>query len=332
MQTEILTITGQRRIELVATELPAPGEGQVLIAGGYIGLCRGDSQSFTGAVPVTYPAKFGHEPSGTVAEVGPGVTSVRVGDRVATWPTEPGLGRHWLAEQRYCFPLPGDVSLRTGANVEAGMCSFEAVDRPVGDFPSGLRTGEDVVVIGAAPMSFGVVQAAVLRAPRSLTVVARRQEPLELARQLGAHTVDVSWQDLHAEVMKATEGRGASVIYESTGVQWGIDTAGSLIDFRTRLHQRIVVVGYHQTDGGDRTWREQWEDVCGTPTFRAHFRDADDRITEGMRAVVSLLDRGLLTPEVWAGETYDIEDCQAALEAASDEDSPEKHLKVTIRV
>jgi Zn-dependent alcohol dehydrogenase len=61
---------------------PSPSTGEVKIAVAAVGVCHTDLNFTTGAVAVPYPIVLGHEAAGTVLEVGPGVSNVRVGDHV----------------------------------------------------------------------------------------------------------------------------------------------------------------------------------------------------------------------------------------------------------
>ena len=71
---------------------PVPGPGEVLLDVAYAGCNWADTQVRMGIYPhaMTYPMVLGFEVSGTVAALGPGVSGVKVGDRVATFPEKGG--------------------------------------------------------------------------------------------------------------------------------------------------------------------------------------------------------------------------------------------------
>ena len=75
---------GDRRVEVRDFPKPEPGPGEVVLKMMASGLCGSDLARYRlPASEVVQPSRVaGHEPCGVVAEVGPGVTSVRVGDRV----------------------------------------------------------------------------------------------------------------------------------------------------------------------------------------------------------------------------------------------------------
>lgn len=71
------------RLAVEPIELDEPRSGEVLVEVAYASLCHSDLSVLTGDRPRPLPMLLGHEASGTVAAVGPAVTSVRTGDRVA---------------------------------------------------------------------------------------------------------------------------------------------------------------------------------------------------------------------------------------------------------
>lgn len=73
--------------------VPEPGADQVRIRIRASGVCGTDLHVWAGELPVPLPLVLGHEPVGTVDAVGPGVTSLRAGDRVGVSWFQDGSGR-----------------------------------------------------------------------------------------------------------------------------------------------------------------------------------------------------------------------------------------------
>ena len=73
-----------KRLELCDVDVEAPHAGEVLIRMAAGGVCHSDLHVMTGHLGAQLPAVLGHEGSGVVADVGPGVTSVKPGPGVAT--------------------------------------------------------------------------------------------------------------------------------------------------------------------------------------------------------------------------------------------------------
>ena len=72
---------------------PRPGPGQVVIKVHASGMCYTDLHAHHGVFPLKPPFVAGHEPAGVIVEVGPGVTDLRVGDRVGVFWNQKGCGR-----------------------------------------------------------------------------------------------------------------------------------------------------------------------------------------------------------------------------------------------
>ncbi|CAN5281164.1 2,3-butanediol dehydrogenase [soil metagenome] len=264
------------RIEEVPEPTAKPGE--VKLKNAYTGICGSDLHvyynpdksglDFTAPHPVTgaqLPQILGHEFSGTVVEVGEGVTGVSVGDRAAVWPIyycgecaacEQGafnvcrkVGFHGLTSDgggiaefttvpaSKLHILPPSVDLRFGALVEPMAVAWHAVER------SGIQPGQSALIAGAGPIGIGLWFA--LRAHGVERVVI--SEPSQARRSaiegLGADIlVDPTSEDLTVRVNDVTKGRGVDVAFEAAGA--GVAVATSLANLAPR--GRLVVVAIHE--------------------------------------------------------------------------------------
>jgi S-(hydroxymethyl)glutathione dehydrogenase/alcohol dehydrogenase len=82
-----LLIAPEQPLEVVDdVEIEAPGMGEVLVRVSHCGVCHSDLSNVDGTFPAPLPLVLGHEAAGTVEEVGPGVTTLRAGDRVVLTP------------------------------------------------------------------------------------------------------------------------------------------------------------------------------------------------------------------------------------------------------
>ncbi|WUH97943.1 2,3-butanediol dehydrogenase [Spirillospora sp. NBC_00431] len=249
------------RVEDVARR--APGRGEVAVTVAYCGICGSDLHEYADgphAIPVgephpesgrAAPLTLGHEFSGTVAEVGPGVTGFRPGDRVAVEPHyrcgtcarclagEYNLCRHFgfaglmgdggLAE-RAVLPsymlhrLPDGVSLKQAAVFEPAAVALHGVRR------SGLRDGETVAVVGLGPIGLLVVQLAVRYGAGRVIACDPSPSRRALACHLGA-----------AEAVDAGElpPGAADLAFEAVGAE---RTLRDSLD-ATRRGGRVVLLG-----------------------------------------------------------------------------------------
>jgi len=221
---------GAMKLEEVPT--PEPGPGEVLIAVHAVSVNRTLDLVVRAGKYARNPALphiLGVDPVGVIAKVGPGVTERKVGDRVVTTirmnkPTEPPrmLGiQMWGGYAEY-VKLPADKTylIPDGLGfVEACVTARHAPtafhllrDR------AKLKAGEWVLVMGAAGGlgSAGVQAAKVLGA--KVIAGAGADERVQAAMDLGADAgVNYRAQDLTAEVLRITEGKGVDVVFENIG-------------------------------------------------------------------------------------------------------------------
>lgn len=119
MKTKAAVSLGVHRpFEIMELDLDGPGEGEVLIKNVAAGLCHSDLHLTDGDMPPRYPIVGGHEGSGIVEEVGPGVTKVKPGDHVV------------------CSYIPNCGSCRYCASGRSNLCDMGATILE-GRFPDG---------------------------------------------------------------------------------------------------------------------------------------------------------------------------------------------------
>src|ERR1700675_1291232 len=88
MKAAVLEAPGQP-LRVRDITITAPGPGQVRVRVRHCGVCHSDLSNVDGTFPSPLPIVLGHEAAGTVEEVGPGVSTLRAGDRVVLTPTPP---------------------------------------------------------------------------------------------------------------------------------------------------------------------------------------------------------------------------------------------------
>ncbi|MET3935780.1 (R,R)-butanediol dehydrogenase/meso-butanediol dehydrogenase/diacetyl reductase [Arthrobacter sp. OAP107] len=189
---------------------------------------------------------MGHEFSGTVEQLGEGVTGLSVGEGVVVEPyfvcddCEPcragnynlctrmgfiglaggggGLSEKIVVDSRWVHPV-GSIPLDEAALIEPLAVAYHAVGR------SGLAAGDVAVVGGAGPI--GLLTAAVLKGLGITTVVtelsAARKEKA-VSSGVADHVLDPTEQDVKAGVLELTNHRGAEAAFECAGVNAVLDT------------------------------------------------------------------------------------------------------------
>lgn len=207
-------IGGPEELRYETVERPSPGAGQALVQLEATGINFLEVYQRTGLYQVQLPFTPGSEAGGTVVEVGPRVTSVRVGDRVASVNFAGSYGEFALAPAERLVKLPDGVSTRLGAAVM--LQGITAQYLASSTFP--LASGH-VCLIHAAAGGVGLLlcQIARRRGARVIGTVST-EEKAALAREAGAHEVILyTEQDFQVETMKQTGQGGVDVVYDSVG-------------------------------------------------------------------------------------------------------------------
>jgi len=308
-------LTAPFTIEIDDVELPAVAPTQVRLRVGQCGVCSSEIGVWTGQAGDPFPAAIGHEFAGVVEEIGDQVTSVRVGDHVAAWvPEGGGFAEEAVVEARHCVPVLPDSPFPAVA--EPLACCVNAVEL------TAPALGDDVVIVGAGFMSNLIQMLSVLKGARTITVADVRSDVLARAAQLGAtRVVDSANESLADAVGEVTEGRGADVTYEVTGVGPGLVLAGDV----TRMGGKLCIVGYHQ--GPSREIPLGHWNWMALDIRNAHFREIDT-IMRGMRAGMRLVNAGVLDPSPLITHTYSLDQVADAFATATEK--PEGFTKAVV--
>jgi L-gulonate 5-dehydrogenase len=237
---------------------PEPGAGEVLVAVSAAGICAGDLYIYQGKNPYArYPQVCGHEFAGTVAALGPGVTGIVPGTRVAVEPfigcgacypcragrpnccvqlTILGVNRPGgyaelvTAPARNVHRLPDGVSFLQASFAEPVAVAVHACRR------AGVGA-ELLLVLGCGPIGLAIIEVALARGARVLAadVLAPR---LETARGFGAEAIPAD-EGLARAVLARTGGEGVPVVIEATGNPQAMESACELV----ASGGRVVIVG-----------------------------------------------------------------------------------------
>jgi S-(hydroxymethyl)mycothiol dehydrogenase len=241
-------------VQVETIVVPDPGPGEALVDVQACGVCHTDLHYREGGIGDDFPYLLGHEAAGTVAAVGPGVTSVAPGDFVVlNWRAVCGecraclRGRPW-----YCFathnasqkmtltdgtelsPALGIGAFAEKTLVAAGQATkVNPAARPeaagllgcgvMAGFGAAVNTGgvqrdDTVAVFGCGGVGDAAIAGAHLVGARTIIAVDRDPRKLEAAMAFGAtHTVDASRDDPIERIRELTDGNGADVCIEAVG-------------------------------------------------------------------------------------------------------------------
>jgi NADPH2:quinone reductase len=231
-------LTGPTALRVDELPTPSVGAGQVLIdvrAAGVnfpdILITRGQYQ-----FKPTTPFSPGGEAAGVVSAVGTGVSSIKIGDRVAATMLYGAYAEQVVVPELACVKLPDAVSFEVGAaTLLTYLTTMHAlVDR------AALKSGESLLVLGAAGgVGTSAVELGALLGARVIAG-ASSADKLAFCREHGAtEAIDYSKEDLKERIKSLTSGNGVDVVYDPVG--------GALTELAVRgmaWQGRYLVVGF----------------------------------------------------------------------------------------
>jgi S-(hydroxymethyl)glutathione dehydrogenase / alcohol dehydrogenase len=261
MQAAILTEL-RKPLTVAEVELPDRLEvGQVLVKMHYSGICGSQLGEIDGVKgPDKYlPHLLGHEGSGTVVEIGPGVKHVAPGDKVVLhWRKGLGIesappGYRWdgrklnagwittfndyaVVSENRVTSIPADSDLRIAALFGCAVTTgFGVVVNN-----ARVKIGESVVVFGAGGVGLNIVQAASLVCAYPIIAVDLHDNRLALAQKLGAtHTINSAKVDAKLAIAQIVGSAGLDVFIDNTGMPQIIETGYHLV----KPNGRVILVG-----------------------------------------------------------------------------------------
>lgn len=230
---------GADKLRFDEINLPAPGAGEVRIQLEAAGLNFIDIYKRNGLYAVKLPHTLGQEAAGVVTALGPDVTGLRVGDRVASAAVNGAYAAEAIVPAAQAVKIPDGVSTKEAAAVllQGMTAHYLACDT----FP--LQPGQSALVhAGAGGVGLILIQIAKLRGARVLTTVGT-EEKAKLAREAGADAVCLYTRENFTEAAKAfTNGKGVDVVYDSVGK----DTFDASLN---SLRPRGMMVSYGNSSG-----------------------------------------------------------------------------------
>jgi NADPH2:quinone reductase len=189
-------------------------DGEAIVKVDAAGLNYIDVYYRTGLYKADLPITLGMEAGGTVTAVGPNVSDVKVGDKVAYTGVPGAYAQYAAVPAARLVTLPAGLSTRQGA--AAMLQGMTAHYLACSTYP--LKSG-DTCLVHAAAGGVGLLlcQIAKMRGARVIGTVST-QEKAKLAREAGADDVILyTTQDFEAEVKRITGGKGLQVVYDSVG-------------------------------------------------------------------------------------------------------------------
>ena len=244
MKNRAAYMTKLDHMEIREIPVPEPKKGEVLVELEYVGICGSDVEYFhhgrCGNFIVDGDFMLGHECAGTIVKLGEGVTSLKIGDRVALEPgitcgqcefcksgkynlcpsvrflaTPPvqGCYENYIAfPENMCFKLPDNMSTKEGALVEPLSVGLHAANQ------GNVQLGDQVVILGSGCIGLMTMLACKAHGATDITVIDVIPKRLEYAKKMGATRV-INGKEVDAveEINKLTNGAGVNKVFETAG-------------------------------------------------------------------------------------------------------------------
>jgi (R,R)-butanediol dehydrogenase/meso-butanediol dehydrogenase/diacetyl reductase len=315
MQAAVYRGIGQ--IEVTDVPRPELEAGEVLIRVAYCGICGSDLEAYH--LGMYEPGLIlGHELSGVIAEIGPGVTGWQTGTRVVVNDAIPcgeclpcregrldgcqsltligvthdgAMAEYAKITARGLHRLSDSITLRQGALVEPLTVALHGVRR------SRLKAGDRALVMGAGPIGLLTLQCARLAGARTVAVTEVDATRAALAGRLGATTVlNPGYDNVSVALADLTDGLGPDVIYICTGAPGPFRDAVSLV----RKGGQIFVLGVCPEPVEMDFMSVALGDVCieGSLAGRAEFPAAIDFVAQHRVQVDPLVSHEITLDEI----------------------------------
>lgn len=256
-------------MELADIPEPSVTPGHVKIKVAYCGICGSDMKFYhwtqRPGMNIPIPVTFGHEYSGTVTEVGEGVTGISVGSRVVSetpeiycgkceqcrtgnqllcpskrsigYQTDGAMADYIVIRQELIHQIPDNISFE-----EAAVCEPASVTAHAVYDKANIQPGDTAVIFGPGLMGLLTLQHVKCCGARAVLVgLSKDTARLEIGEKLGAdRIIESDREDPVKEVMAFTNGRGADAAFECTGI-------GSVLNQAPRLLKRagkLVMIAF----------------------------------------------------------------------------------------
>jgi propanol-preferring alcohol dehydrogenase len=264
--------------EIVEIPIPQPGPGQIRLKVAGSGLCHSDLYVIN-AKPAYFPLPLtiGHEPTGWVDAIGPGVTGFKEGEAQAVYfpwgcghcarcahgeenicegqvagpgaGTDGGMAEYLLIHDvRHLVPLGRLDPVEVAPLMCAGLTSYHTIMRSL----HRLVPGSATVLIGIGGLGHIAIQMLKALSPTRIIAVDTHPDKLRHALELGAHDAVAGGPDATGRIRELTRGLGAALVIDMVGTDGTLALAMSVLARKGRVEMVGVAGGtlnfrFHET-------------------------------------------------------------------------------------
>jgi len=310
MKSAVLRHFGQP-LTIEGKPIPSPGPGEVLVEVRASGLCVSDLHIQDGNIgTVRLPYTPGHEMAGIIAQVGEGITSVKIGDHVVSaiditcgncrycLSGRSNLCRNLVrvgferdgAHQEYCV-IPAANAFKVADWVpfdqmtsitDAVGCMYNAIKNR-----AKVRPGDRVLILGTGGLGMNAIQIAKIFGAE-VYATSRQKEKLDISLEMGADAViNTKEQDLHEEIVRLTQGEMCDVVIDNIGIKSSINDALKLVC----AGGRVIVSGYN-----DPSFEADYQDIM---KFEKEILGMRGMTKLDLVEVIGLVETGKIVPFVY---------------------------------
>ena len=254
-------LKGKMDIRIENIEAPVLNSNQVLVKVKAVGICGSDVHAFT---HLTFPPGtiMGHEFAGVIAEIGPGITKWKVGDKVAIRPCgvcgecfwckngqislcpthmqttlglkTPGAYAEYVSVPEYqLYLMPENITYEQAAQLEPVTVCIHALNM------AEVKIADNVLIYGAGPLGLLIFQLARMAGANEIYVVEKSKYRRQKALDLGAKYVFPPEEFSKSRIIELLPRKGVDIVFECAGVQSTIQESFEMV----RKGGRIILLG-----------------------------------------------------------------------------------------
>jgi threonine dehydrogenase-like Zn-dependent dehydrogenase len=329
MRFKAAVLTAPKKFEVQEVEIPPIGPNEMLVKIEACGICMSEMAYYLGQTKEKYPMMIGHEPAGTVVEVGKNVNEFwgdfKPGDRIT--------GTAGIDASK------GPTAMMGGCFAEYGVVNFSCKGYPPNNFvkiPDGIPVeyalgeplracvnisracenlfGDYIFIVGCGFMGLATICGLAGRGGNFKELIAcdLEENRLKLAKESGATiTLNPNDVDVAKEVMRITKGRGVDVSIEAVGHAPALQLASEVTkrSLGSGTRAKLIILGWHHVpETYDLT---QW--IKGQVIHSAHPSFSLNQ-TEDLEIAMWALQQGIYPMEKLITHRFKLEDTERGFE------------------